>query len=108
MGGGGGSHEFAERVRSGEIAVASASGTGQGRTPQGRGTSRGSAGRQERRGAGPKNSVGCLGHMPPPGLCYEPRLWPMDTALAIRQPDLILVPLLQPDWNSDVLLEASP
>lgn len=88
---------------SGEIAVASASGTGRGRTPQGRGTSPGSSGGQESRGAGPGSSGGCLGNRPPPGRCYEPRLWSMDIALAIPQSDFILVPLLQPDWNSDVL-----
>lgn len=37
-----------------------------------------------------------------------PRLWPLDIALAIRQSDLILVPLLRPDWNSDVLPKPTP
>lgn len=108
LGGGGGSHEFGEWVRSRKIAVASVSGTRRGRTLQGRGTSPGISGGQKRRGAGPGCSVGCPGHRPPPGLYYEPRLWPMDIALAIPQSDLILVPLLRPDWNSDVLPEPTP
>lgn len=84
--------------------MGSASGTGRGRTPQGRGTSPGSSGGQESRGAGPGRSGGSLWHRPPPGRCYEPRLWSMDIALAIPQSDFILlVPLLQPDWNSVVL-----
>lgn len=89
---------------SGEIAVASASGTGRGRTPQGRGTSPGSSRRAGVKGRGaPGAVVAAWGHRPPPGLCYEPRLWSMDIALAIPQSDFILVPLLLPDWNSDVL-----
>lgn len=69
---------------------------------------RGSSGGQERRGAGPGSSVGCPGHRPPPGLYYESTLWPVDIALAIRESDLILVPSLRPDWNSDVLREPTP
>lgn len=108
LGGGGGSHEFGEWVRSGKIAVASSSGTGRGRTPLGRGTSQGQLWWARAKGRGPRDSVGCPGHRPPPGLYYEPRLWPVDIALAIRQSDLILVPLLRPDWNSDVLPEPTP
>lgn len=65
------------------------------------------AGKSER-GAGPGSSVGCPGHRPLPGLYYEPRLWPVDIALVIRQSDLILVSLLRPDRNSNVLPEPTP
>lgn len=79
LGGGGGSHEFGEWVRSGKIAVASAR---TGKNASGKGLEPGHLRRARAKGRGPESSVGCPGHRRPPGLYYEPKLWSVDIALA--------------------------